>query len=218
VRFKGTSADIKSQFTAVGGPVDNPRVLILLFALIVYAFLFLGAVVFVVCALIPPTRRYALSAALWCAVWGPCSVGLMTLAGLGLVVTAFINDAGGDAMLTCSETGRCGWLGSSLLATIGWGYLILGALITVLVATAVAWLHQVVMRRLMFVLFRLYATAVCAGIGSVFGWALSWWLTWKQIGNYGIVLSCLGMLGFVLGFGAAAHKGARLLQGTAPAA
>jgi hypothetical protein len=140
----------------------------------------------------------------------------MTLAGLGIVAGALINDSGGDAMLTCTETARCGWLGSSLLAVIGWGYLIAGALITVLVATAVAWLHQVVMRRLMFVLFRLYATAVCAGIGSVFAWALSWWLAWKQIGNVGTVLSCVGMLGLVVGFGVMAYQGARLLQGTAP--
>ena len=66
----------------------------------------------------------------------------------------------------------------------------------------------------MFVLFRLYATAVCAGIGSVFGWALSWWLTWEATGKYGFILSCVGMLGLVLGFGTAAYKGARLLRGT----
>jgi len=148
---------------------------------------------------------------------GPCAAALMTLADLGIVAGAFINDAGGDAMLTCTETGRCGWLGSSLLAVIGWGYLILGALITIVVATGVAWLHQMLMRWLIFVLFRLYATAVSAGIGSVFGWALSWWLTWKAIGNgnIGMVLSCIGMLGLVLGFGIAGYKGARLLQGSA---
>ena len=50
---------------------------------------------------------------------GPCAAALMTLADLGIVAGAFINDAGGDAMLTCTETGRCGWLGSSLLAVIG---------------------------------------------------------------------------------------------------
>jgi hypothetical protein len=185
-------------------------VLFILFALIVYAFLFLGSVVFVVCALIPPMRRFALSAALWCAVWGPCSVALMTFAGLGLAASAFITTTGDK--YGASESFRA----PRLLAAFGWSYLIAGVLITIAVATGVAWLHQVLMRRLVFLLFRLYATAVCAGIGSVFGWALSWWLTWKQIGNYGIVLSCLGMLGFVLGFGIAAFKSGRLLQGTAP--
>jgi hypothetical protein len=129
----------------------------------------------------------------------------MTLAGLGLVASAFITNVGGMQSFHAPR----------LLAAFGWGYLALGILITIAVATVVAWLHQVVMRRLMFVLYRLYATAVCAGIGSVFGWALSWWLTWKQIDNYGLVLSCLGMLGLVLGFGVTAYKGARLLQGTA---
>ena len=181
--------------------------ILLVFAAIVYAFLFIGAVVFVLCALIPPTRRFALSAALWCAVWGPCSVGLMTLAGLGLVASAFINDAGGMQSFHAPR----------LLTVFGWGYLILGVLITVTVATGVALLHQMLMRWLMFMLFRLYATAVCAGIGSVFGWALSWWLTWKAIGNgnVGIVLACAGMLCLVLGFGTGGFMGARLLQGSA---
>jgi hypothetical protein len=185
-----------------------------LFALIVYAFLFLGSIVFVACALIRPTRRYALSAALWCAVWGPCSVALMTVAGLGIVLTAFIKDAGDDAMLTCTETAHCGWLGSSLLSVVGWEYLTLGALITIAVATGVAWLHQRLMRWFIFALFRLYATLVCAGIGSVFGWALGWWLSWNLRGAYGILLACLGMVVLVLGFGAGGYKGARLLQGT----
>jgi hypothetical protein len=113
-------------------------VIFVLFALIVYAFLFLGSVLFVVCAIILPARRYALSAALWCAVWGPCSVAFMTMGGLGLVLSTFIKNAGADAMLTCTETARCGWLGSSLLAVIDWGYLALGMLVTIAVATLVA--------------------------------------------------------------------------------
>jgi hypothetical protein len=191
-------------------------VIFLLFGLIVYAFLLLGAVVFVVCALIPFTRRYALSAALWCAVWGPCSVALMTLAGLGLALTVFLQDAGDMAMLTCTETAHCGWLGSSLPAVIGWNYLVFGVLITFIVASVAAWIHQRLVRWFIFALFRLYATLVCAGIGSVFAWALSWWLTSRQVGVLEFSLACLGMIAFLLGFGIAGYKGARMLQGAQP--
>lgn len=54
------------------GTVENDEMLPLLFAMIVFFFLLLGSLVFVVCILAPQTRRFALSAALWCALWGPC--------------------------------------------------------------------------------------------------------------------------------------------------
>jgi hypothetical protein len=77
----------------------------------------------------------------------------MTLAGLELVVSASITKAGDMESIHAPR----------LLAAFGWGYLILGVLITTAVATGAAWLHQFRVRRLMFVLFRLYATAVCGG-------------------------------------------------------
>ena len=144
--------------------------LLLLFGMIIFAFLFLGAIVFLACVLMPPTQRYAVSAALWCAVWGPCSVGLMMLAGLGLVAQAFITRAGDLERFHAPR----------LLAAFGWGYLILGILMTALVATGAAWLHQAITRRMAFALFRLYAAAVSAGIGSVFGWVLGGWMSWKR--------------------------------------
>ncbi len=180
--------------------------IIVFFALIVFAFLFVGAVVFVVCALIPPTRRYALSAALWCAVWGPCCVGLMTLAGLGVV---------GSALMTRAR-GLESFHYPTLLAAFGWGYLVLGVLITTAVASGATWLHQLLMRRLLFVVFRLYATVVCAGIGGVFGWGLGTWMIWSGVARLGPRSLIIGTLALVLGFGIAAYKGAHSLQGTAP--
>jgi hypothetical protein len=179
--------------------------IVLLFGFILFAFLLLGAVVFVACALVPPFRRYALSAALWCAVWGPSTVGWMTLAGLGLVATAFITK-NGDSQSFHSPR---------LLEAFGWAYLIVGILATAVVATGVAWLHQAIVRRFTFALFRLYAAGVSVGIGSVFGCLLGWWLMSREVPYYGLMW-CMGMLILMVGFGLAAHRNARQLRGKAP--
>jgi hypothetical protein len=180
--------------------------LLLLFGAIVFIFLVLGSLVFLACAIVPPTRKYALSAALWCAVWGPCSVGLMTLAGLGLVATAFFAKDGNAQSFHAPR----------LIAAFGWGYLVAGVLITTAVATGTAWIHQKVVRRFTFFLFRLYATAVSGGIGSVFGWSLGWWMMRKGVAHYGPFLWCIGMLILVAAFAMAAYKGAPQLRGKAP--
>jgi hypothetical protein len=179
--------------------------LIFVFGMIVLGFLLLGAVVFVVCALAPPLRRYALSAALWCAVWGPFTVTWMAVAGLGLVAVAFINTSGDFHPLHSPR----------LVEGFGWTYLVVGVLATAAVATGTAWLHQKIVRRFTFALFRLYATAVSAGIGCVFGLVLGWWI-WMDVPRYGLFLWCLGMPILVAGFGFAAYRNARRLRGEAP--
>jgi hypothetical protein len=177
-----------------------------LLAGIVFIFLLLGSIVFLVCLLIPWTRQYALSAALWCAMWGPCSVVLMVIAGVGLITTAFVTKLGGQQSLHAPR----------LISSFGWAYLIIGVLMTTVVATSAAWVHQVLVKRLTFALFRLYAAAVSAGIGSVFGWCLGWWIMVKGLGVYGWLLWAVGMLALVEGFAIAAYKVARSLRGTAP--
>jgi hypothetical protein len=186
--------------------VKNDGMLLLLFAAIIFIFLALGSLVFSACVLVPPTRKYALSAALWCAVWGPCSVALMTIAGLGLVATAFITK-GGDAQ---------SFHAPRLLAAFGWGYLIVGVLITTSVATGVAWIHQKVVRRFTFWLFRLYAATVSGGIGSVFGWCLGWWMMSKEVAHYVLFWSCTGMVILIVVFATTAYKNAIQLRGSAP--
>ena len=111
-----------------------------LLAGIVFIFLLLGSIVFLACVLIPPTRQYALSAALWCAMWGPCSVALMVVAGVGLITTAFITKVGGVQSLHAPR----------LISSFGWAYLIIGVMMTAIAATGAAWLHQVLMKRLTF--------------------------------------------------------------------
>jgi hypothetical protein len=183
----------------------NRGMLPLLFALIIFAFLVLGAVVFVSCAVVPPIRQYALSAALWCAIWGPCTVGWMVLAGLGLVATAFITKNGESQSFHPPR----------LLEAFGWTYLIVGILATTAVATGIVWLHQAIVRRFTFALFRFYGAGVSAGIGSVFGWLLGWWLMSREVPYYGLIW-CVGMLILVVGFALAAYKNARGLRGEPP--
>jgi hypothetical protein len=130
----------------------------------------------------------------------------MTIAGVGLVGAAFINKAGDMESFHAPR----------LLEAFGWGYLVVGVLITIVVATGVSWLHQKLVRRFTFALFRLYATAVCAGIGSVFGWSLGWWMTLKEVPYHSTLLWCIGMLALIVAFATAAYKGARQLRGKAP--
>ena len=179
----------------------------LLFAGIAFLFLLVGSIAFLACSLLPPFRRYALSAALWCAMWGPCSIVLMLVAGVGLIATAFITKTGDGQTFHVPR----------LLSTFGWSYVAVGVLVTIAVATASAWIHQAVVRRLTFALFRLYAAVVSAGIGSVFGWCLGWWMMAKSVTGHGsLLLWVIAMLALIAGFGVAAYKGARGLRGEVP--
>ena len=181
--------------------------LALLLAGIMFLFLLVGSVVFLLFLLLPPVRRYALSAALWCAVWGPCSITWMLVAGVGLIATAFITKTG-DAQ-TLHYPG--------LTSVFGWRYLSVGILVTVALATASAYIHQAVVARLTFALFRVYAAVVSASIGSVFGWCFGWWMMAKNTsGHVSMSLWVITMLALIACFGVAAYKGARGLRGEAP--
>jgi hypothetical protein len=181
--------------------------LLVLLAGIVFLFLLLGSIVFMACMPLLKSRQYALSAALWCAMWGPCSVVLMLIAGIGLIATTFIGNVG---IMHTFHAPR-------LVAAFGWGYLALGTLLTTLIATTTAWLHQAFVRRMTLALFRVYAAVVVGGIGSVFGWSLGWWMMAKSLSGYAPILVwglCMTVL--VVSFGAAAYKGARGLRGAPP--
>jgi hypothetical protein len=173
---------------------------------IIFVFLLLGSIVFLACLLIPRTRQYALSVALWCAMCGPCSVALMVIAGVGLITTAFVTKVGGVQSLHAPR----------LISSFGWAYLIIGVLMTTIAATGAAWVHQAAVKRLTFALFRLYAAAVSAGIGSVFGWCLGWWVMVKGWGIYGWLSWGVGMLVLARAATFHRHKGARGLRGSAP--
>ncbi len=178
----------------------------LLAALIVFFFLVLGSVAFLVCILVPRGRKYALSIALWIAIWGPCCVVLLILIILGIV-------AGGFAF----RATQMRWEDApKLFSTLGWGAIIVGGILTCVVASIAAWLHQALIHRFTFALFRLYATLVTAGIGSVFGWlslglAMAWSPFPHAVWLAGFMLPILMVV-----FGAGAYQHARALRGNAP--
>jgi hypothetical protein len=179
--------------------------LALVLAAIILLFLTTGAIVFSICVLIPPLRRYALSAALWCATWGPASVAFLLLAGTAVFAHASISI---DRDVEWFHAPR-------LVPALGWIYLAVSVIITIAAASLLAWLHQKLMHRMTFPLFRVYTTVVCAGIGSVFGWCLGWLLMWREI-DHAFLLWILGMLILTVGFGTASYKGARSLRGEPP--
>jgi hypothetical protein len=179
------------------------------FAAVIYVFLLQGALAFVACVLVLPARKYALSVALWFAVCGPCLVGIALLAILGIVARN---------SMARSESLQA-FASPAWFAAIRWGYLTLGVSVTAAVATAVSWVHQKLVRRFTFALFRLYATGVCAGIGSVFGVLLGlliWQFHGKMDAVYGYLLWGAGTLVLMATFAKVAYDHAGGLRGAAP--
>jgi hypothetical protein len=180
--------------------------IVLFAAMIVFLFLALGSIAFLACILVPLGRKYALSTALWFAIWGPCCVLFPILALLGTIAGGFGLRA---TQMRWGDAPR-------LLSAIGWGSILFGGIITFVVASVAAWFHQALIHRFTFILFRLYATIVIAGIGSVFGWlvvlstmiyrpfAHALWLTMPLIPT------------LIDAFGAISYRHAHALRGRAP--
>jgi hypothetical protein len=174
--------------------------LLIVFALIIFAFLFVGAVVFVICSIVPPLRKRALSAALWWAVWGPCTVCWLIVGGIGLLAGYLAKE---HTHLQQIER---------LPVLIGPIYVAAGLLGTVVIASILAWLHQFFIRRMTFSLFRIYACLVSAGIGSVYGWALNFWLIDKSA--FPIAFVALPVICFAFGY--VGFREAHQLRGRSP--
>ena len=92
-------------------------------------------------------------------MWGPCSVVLMLIAGVGLIATAFITKTGDAQTLHYPR----------LLSAFGWSYLAVGVLITIAVSTGTAFIHHALVARFTFALFRLYAAVVSSGVAAYSG-------------------------------------------------
>ncbi len=177
---------------------------LLAFFLTIFCFLFLGALVFLAFTTAPRLRPKALSAALWCAVWGPSIVAFEMLAGLSLAAEGLAAEH---------------WAASSgsLPQLPVWSsFAILTLIATILLATAAAWLHQAMINRMTFALFRIYATFVVAGIGSVFGLASSFWLGVYFFPHLIWLLLPFTLIVFTSAFGFAGFRGARSLRGERP--
>lgn len=178
----------------------------LLAGMIVFFFLVVGAIAFVVTLAFPSGRKYALSTALWFAAWGPSCVLMMVLVTAGLISGHLILQGQFDNWISAPTVFR----------PLGAVTLILCALGTCIAASALAWLHQALIHRCTYALFRLYATLVTAGIGSVFGWFFVWLMAaWKPFIMSGLV-SMLAIPLFMLLFGTLGFKHAHALRGQAP--
>jgi len=180
--------------------------LLLIFAAVLFFWLVVGAVQFLICFITPKLRRYSLSAALWWAFLGPCSIAWISLAALVVISRHLVVEE--------AHFGRFHL--PTLSSGMGWSYFILGSVFSMAIATVVARVHQTLILRLTFALFRLYATVISGGIGSVFGWCFSFWVLGLQM-RYSWVLAAIGMLAFIGGFGVIAYRAAGSLRGDPPA-
>jgi hypothetical protein len=180
--------------------------LLLAIFFVVLFFLVVGVAVFGMFVTIPRARPFALSAALWCACWGPCIVALEMLAGLTLAAEGLAVHHWGRENVPLP--GMPVWSTYALLGLVG----------TVLVATVAAWLHQMMIGRMTFALFRVYVTGVMTGMGSVAGWVWSIWLATLE-GVPGRFFGALaGMALLTVGFGVLGCRYARGLRGQRPEA
>ena len=170
-----------------------------------FTFLVLGAAAFVVCVTTPPLRRYALSAALWWALWGPCLTFWALFSAMVGVAGIYGLNRMGTHGLHVEQWARGFGIGLGMLVVLS----------TAAVASTAAVLHQALVRRMTFALFRVYATAVSAAIGSVVGFGLG-----VLAAAYGVGLGwpvfMLAMIALVGGFGYFAWRGTRGLRGSAP--
>ena len=179
--------------------------LLILFAGIIFVFLQLGAAMFVACMALRTLRSYALSTALWFACIGPAVVISLTIAGTAFVAQAFTTRNGDVTSLHLPAISKALWTGYAILC-----------IVTAMVASsAISWLHQFLIHRLTFVLFRIYATLVCGGMGSVWALSLSWTLLNFRVPNAPLI-SLLAAIMICAGFGNLGFSLAHQLRGDPP--
>jgi hypothetical protein len=177
----------------------------ILFAIIVFVFLGIGAFAFVLCVGVPRFRAGGLGAALWFATWGPCVIAWLVFAGLVAVANSLV-----------SESIRFHRPPPTLPAHLT-GWLVFGMMLVAnsLTATAIVWLHHLLVHRMTYALFRLYATVVVAGIGSV--WADLATVCWVSYDlPHPIVFWIAATFVLTVLAGALAYRHAGALRGRAP--
>jgi hypothetical protein len=175
---------------------------------ILYAFLIAGAAIYLIFIAVPRTRRYALSSALWVAAFGSCLAGLLIFGGFGLYfVVQYLGIPHRDVATAGPQHHQ---------AILGWIYTIVGLFTAIVVATGTALLHQIIIHRFTFFLFRLYATAVSAGIGATLAVGLGSYMLasfHENWASYAFLLLVTILTGSI---GTFAYRSARTLRGTQP--
>lgn len=167
----------------------------LLIAGISFFFLAMGAVVFLAMVSRPEPRRFALSGALFVAAFGPCVAALVLFAML-VLVASFLS-------VTATHTAVNNLF--HIFEALGWAYVIVGGICSFIIAAGAAKLHQMVIERLPFVLFRLYATVVVAGIGNVFGWCFIFFFA-GRLGSHSVAFAVVILFVLTVAFGAAGYR------------
>ena len=126
----------------------------LFFALLppVISFLTIGCVVFMAFSAIPALRRFALGSALWLAIWGVMSPGIILVNALGLGILSQIH---------AHENLPVNQPVLHHLKTVA----VANAVVFSGIATLITLCHGFLIRRIMLALFRLYVTAVALGVG-----------------------------------------------------
>jgi hypothetical protein len=117
----------------------------------IVAFLMFGCVAFMVCAAVPRLRRFALGAALWLAAWGVMSPGavLLNAFALGVLAESHAREAVPLNRMVLDH-----------LKTVA----IANGIVISIAATLLTLGHGFIVRRITLALFRLYVTAVAAGV------------------------------------------------------
>jgi hypothetical protein len=124
---------------------------------IAFPFLAMGCVCFLLCAVIPPLRRFALSSSLWCVACVPCLFAILAavvLWSLGVDALQRLMKPDFGASLSLHQTSWLGWLVA--ISTF---------VFTVVGATAITFIHGIIVHRLTLALFRLYVAIVSFGVG-----------------------------------------------------
>jgi hypothetical protein len=159
----------------------------LLFLLLppVVGFLAIGCGSFVVCALVPRLRRYALGVSLWFLVWALLSPGMLLLNTVGLGILA---QGHAHVIVPLNEFA---WHHVKLIA-------VANALVVAVIATGFALLHGWMIRRVTFALFKVYLTAVSGGVGLLFSSLAALLLLVDSVGSAISSLVFFVMLGVML--------------------
>jgi hypothetical protein len=163
---------------------------------IFYVFLFAAALIDLILIAAPRTRPYALSAALWVAIFGACLVGLLAFGSLGWYFMVSILGMPHRYIATVNHPHR---------QAIFWTCNIVGLLGAIVLATGMALFHQILIHRFTLFLFRLYATAVSAGIGATLAIGFDFyllasyhesWASWAALLLIPILTGLLGTFAF----------------------
>jgi hypothetical protein len=123
---------------------------------IAFPFLALGCVTFLLCAAIPPLRKFALGSSLWCVACVPC-LWIM------FILIVLLN-LGADAL---HKTLSWDLNTATHFHQRGMAWLIGIAVLTIVIAgaTSITAIHGIIVRRFTLALFRLYVAGVSFGIG-----------------------------------------------------